>query len=189
MLVCNVKIEGTAPISFSRAIQSKETTGESKDALEERTWRERLHVNPEGIVFIPPMAIKNALSEVAKYLSESVPGKGKSTYTKHFEAGVMVIDPIVLGVKAADVIGERLFVPADGRRGGGKRVWRKFPVIPQWSGDVVIYVMDPVLIDKPDKIKEYLEHAGKFIGLGRFRPRNNGFYGRFKVVAFKSSKQ
>ena len=189
MLVCNARIEGTAPISFSRVIQSSKNTGEGSDAFEERTWRERLHVNKDGVVFIPPMAVKNALSEVAKYLSEVVPGKGKATYTKHFEAGIMVIDPIVLGVKASAVTGEKLFVPADGRRGSGKRVWKTFPVIPEWSGDVVIYAMDPVLVDKPEKIKEYLEHAGKFIGLGRFRPRNNGFYGRFKVASFKTHKQ
>src|SRR3990172_423100 len=120
MLVCSVRIEGTAPISFSRAIQSTKNTGEGADAFEERTWRERLHVGKDGIVFIPPMAVKNALSEVAKYLSEVVPGKGKATYTKHFEAGISVIEPLMLGVKADKVDGERLFVPADGKRGSGK---------------------------------------------------------------------
>ena len=29
--------------------------------------------------------------------------------------------------------------------------------------------------------RKHLEEAGKFIGIGRFRPRNNGFYGRFEV--------
>ena len=189
MLVCSAKLVGTAPISFSRAIQSKQNTGESHDAYEDRTWRERLHVGSDGGVFIPPMAIKNAMSEVAKYLQESVPGKGKSTYTKHFEAGLMVIDPIQLGVKADTVEGERLFVPADGKRGGGKRVWRTFPVLRNWSGVTTIYAMDPILIDKPNKVLEYLEHAGKFIGLGRFRPRNNGFYGRFRVEDWKAERQ
>ena len=27
----------------------------------------------------------------------------------------------------------------------------------------------------------HLEQAGTFIGIGRFRPRNNGYYGRFKL--------
>jgi hypothetical protein len=31
--------------------------------------------------------------------------------------------------------------------------------------------------------RNVLEQAGAFIGIGRFRPRNNGFYGRFKVEA------
>jgi hypothetical protein len=29
--------------------------------------------------------------------------------------------------------------------------------------------------------KLHIEQAGQFIGLGSFRPRNNGYYGRFKV--------
>lgn len=134
------------------------------------------------------VAVKNCLSECAKFLGESVPGKGKATYTKHFEAGTLVTDPLQLGVKADKIDGERLFVPASGKRGDGKRVWKTFPVLREWETSGTVYLLDPVLIDKPDKVREYLEHAGKFIGLGRFRPRNNGFYGRFKVESFKSEK-
>lgn len=188
MLKATATLTGVSPISFSAPIQSVKNTGESHDAFEQRTWRERLHLDENGIVFIPPSALKNCLSDVAKYLSESVPGKGKSTYTKHIEAGILVTDPISLGVIGTDVAGERLFVPADGKRGSGKRVWKTFPVIPQWTGGVVIYILDPVIIDKPQKIEEYLGHAGKFIGLGRFRPRNNGFYGRFGVSNFKTER-
>ena len=188
MLRITCTITGVSPISFSAPIQSVKNTGESHDAFEQRTWRERLHVDAKGIVFIPPNAIKNCLSDVAKYLSESVPGKGKATYTKYFEAGILCTDPVSLGVKGSEVAGNRLFVPASGKRGDGKRVWKTFPVIPQWSGTVVIYVLDPILIDRPEKIKEYLGHAGKFIGLGFFRPRNNGYLGRFDISDFKYEK-
>lgn len=188
MLKVECDLVGTAPIGFSVPIQSQRKTGEGHDAFEERTWRERMHVTPTGEVFIPPTALKNCLAEVAKYLSESVPGKGKSTYTKHFEAGVMVTDPMLLGVKAKDVPGLRLFVPASGKRGDGKRVWKTFPVLQTWQVHATIYVLDPVLIDKPEKIHEYLEHAGKFIGMGFFRPRNNGYFGRFAVENFKHHK-
>lgn len=184
MRICTASLQSIAPYSQGRAVQSVRNTGESHDAFEERTWRERLHTDAKGNVFIPPTAFKNMLGDVAKYLSESVPGKGKSTYTKHFEAGVMVTTPVMLGVKAADVQGERVFVPADGKAGGGKRVWKTFPVIPEWSGDVEIILLDPMLEDKPAKVHEYMAHAGTFIGLGRFRPRNRGFYGRFRVVSF-----
>jgi hypothetical protein len=188
MLVCTAKLVGISPISFSAPIQSVKNTGEGHDDFEQRTWRERLHVDANGNVFIPPGALKNCLSDVAKYLQESVPGKKGSTYTKLFEAGVMVTDPLDLGIKASTVAGERLFVPSDGKRGGGKRVWKTFPVIPAWETTATIYLLDPILIDKPGKVKEYLEHAGKFIGMGRFRPRNNGFYGRFKVEDFTTAK-
>jgi hypothetical protein len=117
-----------------------------------------------------------------------VPGKGKATFTKHFEAGVLATDPMPLGIKADDIPGERLFVPASGKRGDGKRVWKTFPVLKTWETVGTVYLLDPVLTDKPQKVEEYLEHAGKFIGMGRFRPRNNGFYGRFRVEGFKTEK-
>jgi hypothetical protein len=125
------------------------------------------------------MAFKNALSEVAKYLGMQVAGKGKNTYTKHFEAGVMVIDGLVLPVKKDDVPGEWYFVPADGRRGGDKRVRKCFPVIQEWQGDVVFYILDETIT--PDIFEQHLRESGNFIGIGRFRPRRNGFYGRFSV--------
>ena len=192
MLTINVKIEGTAPIAFGAPIRAPKETGETHDAYEQRTWRERLHEDPEGYIFIPPMALKNCLSEVAQYLGESVKGKGKATYTKHFVTGILVTDPMPVfngdgkRIKAADVEPLRLFVPADGKRGGGKRVWKNFPTIPTpWSATATIYVREPVLIDKPEKVEEYLSHSGKFIGLGSLRIRNNGYFGGFKVTEFK----
>lgn len=188
ILVCKCRLIGISPISFGAPIQSERNTGETHDAFEERTWRERMHVDENGRVFMPPNALKNMLSEAARMLSESVPGKGKATYTKHFEAGIMVTDPLLFGAKAAEVKGERLFVPADGKRGGGKRVWKTFPYIVTWATDATIYALDPVLIDKPEVIQKTLGHGGNLIGLGRFRPRNNGYYGRFSVDKWSAEK-
>jgi hypothetical protein len=158
--------------------------------VEERTWMERLHVDEKGEVFIPPNALKNMLSETAKYLSETVPGQGKARYTKHFEAGIMVVEPMRLGIKADSdkVQKQRLFVPADGRRGGKTRVWKNFPTILEWQTHAEIIVFDPMLCDKPEKIHEYLIHGGKFIGLLAFRPRNNGYMGRYEVKNFRVMK-
>jgi hypothetical protein len=186
MVKVSFEIVGVSPLGFSAPIKSARKTGEGHDAYEERTWRERMHVDGDGKVFIPPNAIKLCLSDCARYLSEAVPGKGKATYTKHFEAGVLVTDPMPLEVKAAEVAGQRQFVPSDGKKGGGKRVWKTFPVLQQWQTNGILYLLDPVLVDKPDKVKEYLGHAGKFIGLGWFRPRNGGYFGRFKVSKFKT---
>lgn len=180
-----VTLESTSPYSQSRHYEVEKGSKESPADYESRTWRERLHVSEDGHVLIPPMSFKNCLSEAAKFLSVQIPGKGKSTYTKHIEAGVLVTEPVKLPVKAAEVDGEWLFVPADGKRGSGKRVKKCFPVIPKWSGQVVFYILDETVTQ--DVFRQHLEEAGKFIGIGRFRPRNNGFYGRFKVVDVKWS--
>lgn len=125
------------------------------------------------------------IAECAKFLSAQIPGKGKATYTKHFEAGVLVMDGLVLPDKRDDVKGEWLFVPSDGRPGGGSRVAKCFGVIPSWKGEVTFHVLDETITEPV--FRHHLEEAGRFIGIGRFRPRNRGFYGRFKVVKLKWS--
>jgi len=172
-------LKSVSPYSQSRFYNTEKLNKENHADYEKRTWRDRLHVNKDGFVFVPPMAFKNCLSEAAKYLSIQIPGKGKATYTKHFEAGVLCMDPLILPIKKDDVEGEWLHVPSDGRRGGTKRVEKCFPVIHEWNGDVVFHILDDTITE--DVFENHLIQAGQFIGLGRFRPRNNGYYGRFSV--------
>lgn len=178
MHIARFKIVGLTPYSQGKHYVAEALNKESKSDYEARTWRERLHYNEDGEVFIPPMAFKNCLSDVAKYLSVQIPGKGKSTYTKHIEAGVMIAEPMMLGVKKDDVQGEWHFVPSDGKRGGGKRVDRCFPIIKQWGGELEVIVLDDTVTR--EVLEYHMVEAGRFIGVGRFRPRNNGYYGRFK---------
>lgn len=181
MKQCIVTLESVSPYSQSRPHDTPKLEKEAANDYEERTWKNRLHVTEKGNVFIPPMAFKNCLSECARYRGEQIPGKGKRTYTKHFEAGVLCTEPLDIGIKAEDVQGEWLFVPSNGQRGGSTRVWKKFPFVPQWSGEVHFYILDDTVT--PKVFEHHLEEAGKFIGIGRFRPRNNGFYGRFKIAS------
>jgi hypothetical protein len=179
MIEARASLKSVSPYSQSKHYMTDKLEKESHRDYEARTWRDRTHCDKDGNIFIPPMAFKNCLSASAKYLSLSIPGKGKSKYTKHFEAGVLVMDPLVLPIKKDAVEGEWLFVPSDGRRGGTTRVEKCFPLIHQWSGDVTFYVLDETITK--DIFEYVLQQAGKFIGLGRFRPVNNGFYGRFEV--------
>ena len=189
MKTVTATLQSISPYSQSRHYSVDKKQGENARDYEARTWMERMHTTEDGHVFIPPMSFKNCLSEIAKFLSVSIPGKGKSTFTKHFEAGILVMDPLVLPIRKDDVRGEWLFVPSDGVRGSGKRVDKCFPLIPEWTGDVQYHILDDTLltkIDTPEGPKTafefHLDNAGAFIGIGRFRPRNNGFYGRFRVT-------
>ena len=172
-------LRGISPYSQSKHYTTDKLPKETPKDFEERTWRDRVHANEDGNVFIPPMAFKNCLSDAAKFLSIQIPGKGKSTYTKHIEAGVLVTDALILPIKKDEVKGEWLFVHSDAISGGGRRVEKCFPVIHQWGGDVTFYILDETVTE--DVFRNILEQAGAFVGIGRFRPRNNGIYGRFKV--------
>lgn len=189
MKTLTVKLRSVSPYSQSRYYIRDLEQGESNEDNYRRTWREHLHADADGNVFIPPNSLKNCLSESAKFMSISVPGKGKATYTKNFEAGVLVTQPAMLGIKKDAVNMEALFLPSDGRRGGPKRIMKYYPVIPEWETEAEFIILDETVLQSSAKDKtrtvfqEVIEGAGKFIGLGRFRPRNNGYYGRFDVVS------
>lgn len=183
MHTATCKLVSRSPYSQSRYIQEKKSRDETHADFEKRTWPQRCHYNDEGKVYIPPMSFKNCLSEAAKYKSIQIPGKGKSTYTKHFEAGVLVTDPLVLPFTKDTISHEWLHVPSDGRRGGTTRVEKCFPLIAKWEGVVEFLILDDIITE--EVFLEHLNDAGSYIGIGRFRPRNNGFYGRFAVESIK----
>jgi hypothetical protein len=191
MKIVRVHLSSVSPYSQSKHYEAERKQGEGYDDWYKRTWRNHMHVDDKGLVFVPPTGLKNALSECAKFLSLPIPGKGKATYTKNFEADILVAKPIEIGIKSSDVEYERLFLPSDGKRGGGKRVWKYYPLIPKWEGDAEIVVVDDTVLQSyaPDPTKTVFEHvlegAGQYIGLGRFRPRQNGFYGRFTISNLK----
>jgi hypothetical protein len=75
---------------------------------------------------------------------------------------------------------EDVFCDANGQRNSGTRVWRRFPVIPEWSGRVEFNILDRTIT--PEVFVKHLVEAGQFIGIGRFRPINRGYYGRFQLT-------
>jgi hypothetical protein len=172
-----VKLTSTTPMAQGKYHSAPKLERELPKDYEARTWKEKLHYDGDDIVYVSPMAIKNCLSETAKFLGRQIPGKGKSTYTKHFEAGIMIPGPMTLGIKRDDVTALWLFVPASGVRGDGKRVEKCFPVIHKWTGSVEAYITDEIITR--DVFQDHFDASGKFIGLGSLRIRNNGIFGGF----------
>jgi hypothetical protein len=188
MNIATVKIAGVAPYSQSRYHGLPKEPKETHEDYENRTWKEKGHWDAKsGHLFIPPMAIKQALDAAVKRTGKQIPGKGKATYTKHFLGGVMVFDPVFIeDERGHPYTRENItqwsgMMSSTGEKGkaGGKVVLRHFPDAPTWNATVTFHVMDETVTK--DVFTEMLEEAGKFIGLGRFRPQNGGFYGRFAV--------
>lgn len=180
-------IKGVSPYSQGKYHQTPKLNEgkEQADDYERRTWRERMHYDKDGFVFMPPMAFKLALVSAAKYLSEKIPGKKNQTWTKFFTSGILIVDPITLPIKKDDVESQSLFLPADGVPGSSKKVMKIFSVIREWGGDLTVHVLDETITK--DVFVRHLEAAGMFIGVGVFRPSNRGYFGRFKVEKVKWS--
>lgn len=175
-----VTIESASPYSSSRFHNLPKEDRETADAYEQRTWREKLTTDADGNVVIKGAALKFALDTAAKQLGKQVLGKGKRTYTAIFKAGVLVTEDIALGVNKQQVEGVWVHVNSDGVRGSGKRVMRCFPTIPKWKAKAVVTVLDPAITK--EILEEHIDRAGKFVGLGQYRPENGGTNGRFAVL-------
>lgn len=178
--VATVELESISPYSQSRFHDTDRKEQESHEQYRDRTWREHLHYDEKsGEVFIPPMSIKNCLSLAAKRLGLKVPGRGQKTYAAFFASAILVLEPVMLGIKKEEVPGEKLFLPADGKAGSGSRVMKIYPRIDKWKGTAVVHILDGIIGEKV--FHQHMVEAGRYIGFGRFRPERNGFYGRFQV--------
>lgn len=182
------RLESVSPYGQSRhyADEVLRNEGETHRDYEERTWRGRMHVNPDtGNVFIPASAFANCVKYAGKRMGVQIPGRGKRNYTKSFEAGVMVQDDLELALPVADVSCVKLFVPASGVAGDGKRVTKYFPRIASWKGDVTFLIADDELCAPHglETFQKAIEYAGKLVGIGFYRPQNRGTWGRFAVKA------
>lgn len=187
MKLATCTLKSVSPYSQSRSYSQEieKDPKETHDAYEKRTWRNKSHSNADGNIFIPPMSFKMALDTAAKMIGQKVPGKGQSTYTKFFTSGVLCMEAPVLPDTKDDVAFDRIFANADGRRGSGKRVWRTFPRIDDWEAKVDFHVLADEITE--EVFEDTLVQAGAFVGIGRFRPENGGFYGRFEVKKIKWS--
>jgi hypothetical protein len=189
MKIAKVKISqrSSSPLSFSKFHFTPPLSKELPKDYEERTWRERVHTNGENQLVLPGIMVKKALETVGKYLGRDaqIPGGGKSTYTKHFVAGVICTEAVPIKDASGNLMlkdqieGEWNFVPSDGKKGGDKRVQKKFPLIKEWLAELTFHITDDMITQ--DVFKKFLDQAGLLIGVGRFRPANGGFYGMFKV--------
>jgi hypothetical protein len=179
------KISGIGELFFGKHVADEKKSSETHDQREERLWQQKIHVDSAGGVVLQPFAIKNALESAAKRLSRPIPGMGKSTFSKLFRQGILCVDLIEIfkadGKRLAvdDVEPRRLFVPSDGRRGSGKRVFRIFPAISNWTGIGSLTVFDDKIT--LEILREHLAESGRFIGLGSMRVENGGICGRFVV--------
>jgi hypothetical protein len=181
--VATLTITGLTPISQSRQHDDPMLEGEKRDDYDARTWRSKLNVaTRDGVetVVIPAHGIQQAFAAAAKYSKRQIPGQGKATWTAKFMSGIMLLEDPALNISPADVACVTISANADGIRGSGKRVPRRFPVMNEWSATFDVYILDPIITE--EVFREMVEISGMFIGLGRFRPEKGGTNGRFKIA-------
>lgn len=181
--IATVTITHMTPYSQSRQHDAPRLEGETADAYDLRTWPHKQNVaerNGRQTVVIPAHGLHQALAAAAKYSKRQIPGQGKATWTKKFEAGISLAEDPALNIDPTTVPCITISANADGVRGSGKRVIRRFPIINEWSATFNVYILDPIITEAV--FREMVEIAGMFIGIGRFRPEKGGGNGRFNLT-------
>lgn len=180
----NVKVEGTSPLLYNRFIDSeidvtvKKRTGKAKGVpVEEKLYT----LEDDGQVgsptpYIPAIYFRNTMIEAGKQFS--VVGKGKATYSKLIGSTVDVLPEKIPNNHKWDVL--RIAAVNPNTKG---RVMTERPKMDTWGCEFTIVLDDDSI--NADTIIEILEHAGKYVGIGDWRPAKKGRYGKFKVVEFK----
>lgn len=185
MRICEVTLKSATAYSQSKMVDPDTFPKKEKEdaaGYDKRLWREKSTYDESGIVCIPAMSLKMATDEAIKRLNIGIPGRGKSTYTKFFTAGQICDGDVPIGIAKADLDFIDIWANADGVRGSGKRVRRRFPYIKEWSGVARFAILDDVI--PKDVFEKAVTEAGRLVGIGRFRPEKGGFLGRFHVEKF-----
>jgi hypothetical protein len=181
-----VTIKGVAPLSQSRQHCVPFKEGESHEAYEERTWREKCNYDKDGIVFVPAMALKQAMDAAAKRLAIPDPDNKRANFTKYFVSDVICEANMSIGVHKDAMPSVTINANVNGVRGSGKRVPRTFPQTPTWKGSTSFLVTEEKIT--PEIFEKVAKTAGQSVGVGQFRPINGGLNGRYEITAIKYEK-
>jgi hypothetical protein len=175
-------IQGISPLlqnNPAEFIGNKEDEGISlakKTYDDEEEARLRLYKDPEGQHCHPAECFTKAMVKAAA-------GKkiGKNHLTNLLKAGVFLAEPFCI---LEDKHGKPLTRYGIDRRSvviGKSRVLRCRPCWPApWFMRVALEVDMAILSEKA--VKEILSLAGRFPGIGDYRPEKGGAFGRFKVI-------
>ena len=178
-----VVIEGVSRILFHRydpevaERKSKAPKGsrdKKTDDLESYLYRD-----PKGYIAIPAINIKACILNAAKHFPDPRSSGQRKQARDLFAAAIFVepeMCPVLVGGKK---VKEPQFIDRRGVVVQRNRVNRERPgLLPGWRCEFTVNVLAPEYIP-PELLREVLFVAGRFVGLGDFRPD----FGRFQVVS------
>jgi len=177
-----VEITGTTPLLQNKPedygfdeqwVEKKASEDWEKEALK------KLYRDNEGNIYQPSNHVERALMEAGKKIR--VKGKGKATFSKLFGSMVSV-EPFELVHENQDFEIHKQLVVIPSTKG---RVMRYRPMLKDWVLKFFVVAEDEIPMDA---IKESLEIAGRYSGLGDWRPEKKGKYGKFQVTSFHEVK-
>jgi len=174
-----VKIRGTCDyLQHKRPLDEEKVSKKSGEIDHSQDWKTAIYQDKKIGCYIPSKQLRASLVKSATDFP--IPGKGgKKTYKDLVNATIEVIpDKIGLGKKRPDYIHEE-WVKVQ-----RSQILRNRPAFKDgWEAEFTLLVLDEQM--PVDILKDILENAGRFRGIGDWRPH----FGRFEVVEFKENSK
>ena len=184
MKTVQVSIRGISPLLMNKpnaaeiADKAKERlAGENRLA---RQYEDKQYRNGDGELYIPSIAMRNAIIESGKKIK--VKGQGKATYSKIFGYSIFFPKGEIIH-KLTDL--EPFDIIAVNPNTKGRNMLRR-PMLREWEATFEIEYDDEEI--PAEVLKLALDNAGRRVGVGDWRPQKKGMYGRFIVTEFKEVK-
>lgn len=178
-----VKIKGITPyiqhrmddISLAEWEKKRGLIIERPETPKEDVIRAEYHSYKEGDnYYIPSDQIRGALIGSGGMSKSKVGNSRKSM--KNIVAAMFFIPTEKISIPPYDMIDKRSAVNKNVKA-------RVITVRPKWSNWEVefdLHVDNDTISE--ESIREIIENAGNYIGIGSFRPTNNGQFGRFQLI-------
>ena len=173
-----VSVQGITPLLQHRFAEvgadepSKKRTGapDWKGEVEVSLYKDK-----DGKIYQPSEHFEKALKNSAK--SFKIAGKRGATYTRLIGSSVEILPYELIHKIQHYVIDSRAVVIQKAR------VIRYRPRLDEWELDFTLRILDAQL--PISVIKEILDYAGLYVGIGDYRPQLGGKFGKFMVIRFE----
>lgn len=171
-----VKVSGTRPLLQNNFFENDNGGGAAKKGQvydDQIEAEKRLIKNKQGLICQPSTHFEASMVKSATDFKFS----GKKTYKELFKAGIFV-DPLLIPHDSQEWVIDRQLVVIN-----RARIMRARPRFEEWSMSFEISIRDDRI--QPLIVKQILENAGKYYGVGDYRPR----FGLFVVDEFQVIEQ
>lgn len=182
----DVKITGISELLHHRFVFSdeKETAAKKKTGKPDysQAWKTSLYWNAETGVYQPAEHLEPCMVQAA--VNFQIVGKGKKTYKSLFRSTVFIRPALIshhMKGTPDKLLENGCFKINKSRvnvqKAAVERLRPEFAI--GWQLSFEIEVLDPQVPD--DVVQQVLEHGGRFVGIGDYRPK----FGRFSIASFK----
>jgi len=175
-----VSIKGITPLLMHR-FPNDGADEPSKKRTGVPNWKQEaelaLYKNPDGTIYEPAEHLEKSIQNAAK--SFKIAGKRGATYGKLVGATLEVYpDAIPHKIQTYEIDSRSVVVQR-------ARIIRYRPRFDSWELEFTIRLLDDQL--PVSVIKEVLDQAGLYVGIGDYRPQRGGKFGKFMVTKFKEN--